>query len=178
VLEAGTCIAVWHADLVPPLRPARPRGPFFFRLQRWGQLAACVACIASAAFFIVISAFAAHDRGEPKIWGTFTEERRESAGRRGADVIIGRWISADAHVTLDDVVLTGSSGPDGHAYAYAQPTAYLGPNETVNDGQSEWVGYVLPPVFAVLSIAFLALLLWAWGDLAAVASWLRGLRRT
>jgi hypothetical protein len=30
----------------------------------------------------------------------------------------------------------------------------------------------------VLSIAFLVLLLWAWGDLAAVASWLRGLRRT
>ena len=178
VLEASTCISIWHADLVPPLRPARPRGPLFFRLQRWGQLAAYIACVAMAAFFIVISAVAAHDRAEPKIWGTFIEERRELAGRAGGVVIIGRWISADAQVTLNDVVLTGSTGPDGRIKAYAQPTAYLSPNETVNDGQAEWVSYVLPPVFAMLSIAFLVLLLWAWGDLSAVSSWFRGLRRT
>jgi hypothetical protein len=130
-----------------------------------------------AAFFVAMSAAAAHDRGEPKIWGTFIEERRESTGRAGGDVIIGRWTSADGQRTLDGVVLTGSTGPDGRTEAYAQPTAYLSPDESVDDGRSEWVGHVLPPVFAVLSIAFLVLLLWAWGDLTAISSWLRELRR-
>ena len=161
---------------MPPLRPAWPRGPFFRRLRRWGQLAAYPALLLLAAFFVYIGVATAHDRGEPRVWGTFVEERRESGGRGGED-IIGKWISDDEQLTLEEVTLNGSTDPSGRTAAYAQPTAYLGSDTTVSDGSWDWVGVVLPPAFAVLSLAFAVGHAWASGDLPVVASWFRLLGR-
>jgi hypothetical protein len=161
---------------VPPLRPARPRGPFFRRLRRCGELAGYVALLLLALFFVGIGVAAAHDRGEPRVWGTFVEESREYGGR-GGEHITGRWASADGQRTLEDVTLNGSTDPSGRAAAYAQPTAYLGSDTTVSDGSGEWISVVLPPAFVVLSLAFLVGHAWASEDLPTVASWFRRLRR-
>ena len=153
---------------MPPLRPARPRGHFFRRLRRWGQLAAYVALLLLAVFFVCIGVAAGHDRGEPRVWGVFVEESREVGGR-GGDHVLGRWVSDDGRLTLEDVTLNGTTDPSGRAAAYAQPSAYLG-SDTVSDGSYDWVSVVLPPAFVVLSLAFLAGHAWASGDLPAVRS--------
>jgi len=160
---------------VPPLRPARPRGPFFHRLRRWGRLASYVGLLLLSLFFVVIGVATAHDRGEPRVWGTFVEESREYGGR-GGEHIIGRWASDDGQLTLDDVTLNGSTDPSGRAAAYAQPRAYLG-SDTVSDGSYDWVSVILPPAFVVLSLAFLVGHAWASEDLPTVVSWFRRLRR-
>lgn len=64
------------------------------------------------------------DADEPVHWGTFTEERCEEGGRYGCQSI-GRWVSDDGSIRLDDVQLDGRPSADGTVEASYQPTGIM-----------------------------------------------------
>jgi len=165
----------------PPRRARRLAGPTPAPTGRLDRVVAAGRCVvylvwlALALVCVPLGVAAVHDEGEPRTWGTFTEEHREWGGR-GGDHVTGRWTSDDGRTVLEDVDLDGSVTEDGTVRAYVRPTSLLGGDEVAHDGTSDGFAPLMAPALGVVALGGLVGTAWRWGDVARVHAWWR--RRT
>ncbi|KTS00676.1 hypothetical protein NS283_17100 [Microbacterium testaceum] len=146
------------------------------RWLRFGQIAFYVVAGALTVAITAILIASLIDLGQPRVWGTFTQQGCEQRPRGGCRPF-GSWISDDGTIVQRHVYLNGWTDGTGRTRAAFQPTALLG-DDVVNVPVLTGAAPVLMSILLVWWVAVAVRKAAAWGDIALPRTrWLGGAPR-